>query len=138
MKQNNRELTRECNEKLAQIESLQNSSNQTLSDEQTKVRDMQVSVRFINFLHPSHIDFLAARWYEQPHKPVILLSCCSLRFSLIYLSFNFSLVITLVRHSSGTLESGIDIGPTVINLALFSRPYGLIKGPTFINFWKFF
>ena len=54
VKQNNRELTRECNEKLAQIESLQNSSNQTLSDEQTKVRDMQVSVRFINFSHPSH------------------------------------------------------------------------------------
>ena len=102
VKQNNRELTRECNEKLAQIESLQNSSNQTLSDEQTKVRDMQVSVRFINFLHPSHIDFLAARWYEQPHKPVNLLSSCSLRFSLIYLSFNFSLVITLVRHSSGS------------------------------------
>ena len=54
VKQNNRELTRECNEKLAQIESLQNSSNQSLSDEQTKVRDMQVSVRFINFSHPSH------------------------------------------------------------------------------------
>ena len=26
----------------------------------------------------------------------------------------------------------------VINLAFFSRPYGLIKGPTFINFWNFF
>ena len=37
-----------------------------------------------------------------------------------------------------TLESGIDVGPTVINLAFFSRPYGLIKGPTFINFWNFF
>ena len=37
-----------------------------------------------------------------------------------------------------TLESGIDVDPTVINLAFFSRPYGLIKGPTFINFWNFF
>ena len=45
MKQNNQQLTRECNEKLVQIETLQNSSNQTLSDEQGKVRDMQVSVR---------------------------------------------------------------------------------------------
>ena len=26
-----------------------------------------------------------------------------------------------------TLESGIDVGPTVINLAFFSRPYGLIR-----------
>ena len=26
-----------------------------------------------------------------------------------------------------TLESGIDLGPTVINLAFFSRPYGLIN-----------
>ena len=46
MKQNNQQLTRECNEKLAQIETLQNSSNQSLSDEQSKVRDMQVSVLF--------------------------------------------------------------------------------------------
>ena len=46
MKQNNQQLTRECNEKLAQIETLQNSSNQSLSDEQGKVRDMQVSVLF--------------------------------------------------------------------------------------------
>ena len=30
-----------------------------------------------------------------------------------------------------TLESGIEVGPTVINLAFFSRPYGLIKGPTY-------
>ena len=37
-----------------------------------------------------------------------------------------------------TLESGIDVGPTVINLAFFSSPYSLIKGPTFINFWNFF
>ena len=27
----------------------------------------------------------------------------------------------------GTLESGIEVGPTVINLAFFSRPYGLIR-----------
>ena len=26
-----------------------------------------------------------------------------------------------------TLESGIEVGPTVINLAFFSRPYGLIR-----------
>ena len=37
-----------------------------------------------------------------------------------------------------TLESGIDVGPTIINLAFFSRPYNLIKGPTFIIFWNFF
>ena len=30
----------------------------------------------------------------------------------------------IVRH---TLESGIEVGPTVINLAFFSRPYGLIR-----------
>ena len=35
-------------------------------------------------------------------------------------------------------KSGIDVGPTVINLAFFSRPYSLIKGPTFIKFWNFF
>ena len=39
---------------------------------------------------------------------------------------------------ASTLESQIDVGPMVINLAFFSRPYGLIKGPTFINFWNFF
>ena len=38
-------------------------------------------------------------------------------------------------NSIVTLESGIDVGPTIINLAFFSRPYGLIKGPTFINFF---
>ena len=27
----------------------------------------------------------------------------------------------------GTLESGIEVGPTLINLAFFSRPYGLIR-----------
>ena len=42
------------------------------------------------------------------------------------------------RASICTLESGIEVGPTVINLAFFSRPYNLIKGPTFINFWNFF
>ena len=26
-----------------------------------------------------------------------------------------------------TLESGIDVGPTVINLVFFSRPYSLIR-----------
>ena len=26
-----------------------------------------------------------------------------------------------------TLESGIEVGPTVINLTFFSRPYGLIR-----------
>ena len=26
-----------------------------------------------------------------------------------------------------TLESGIEVGPTLINLAFFSRPYGLIR-----------
>ena len=26
-----------------------------------------------------------------------------------------------------TLEFGIEVGPTVINLAFFSRPYGLIR-----------
>ena len=41
-------------------------------------------------------------------------------------------------NNSDTLESGIDVGPTVINLAFFSRPYGLIKGPMFTNFWNFF
>ena len=44
MKQNTQELKRDCNEKLAQIETLQNSSNQSLSDEQARVRDMQVKI----------------------------------------------------------------------------------------------
>ena len=29
--------------------------------------------------------------------------------------------------SMHTLESGIEVGPAVINLAFFSRPYGLIR-----------
>ena len=33
-----------------------------------------------------------------------------------------------------TLYSGINVGPTLINFGLFSRPYNLIKGPTFIKF----
>ena len=37
-----------------------------------------------------------------------------------------------------TLESGINIGPTFINFGFFSRPYSLIKGPTFIKFWNFY
>ena len=31
-----------------------------------------------------------------------------------------------------TLDSGLDVGPTFI---LFFKPYDLIKGPSFINFW---
>ena len=31
------------------------------------------------------------------------------------------------REFTRTLESGIEVGPTVINLAFFSRPYGLIR-----------
>ena len=37
-----------------------------------------------------------------------------------------------------TLDSGIDIGPTFIIFGFFSKPYGLIKGPTFIDLWDFF
>ena len=33
----------------------------------------------------------------------------------------------LVPQKLPTLESGIEVGPTVINLAFFSRPYGLIR-----------
>ena len=36
-----------------------------------------------------------------------------------------------------SLQSGINVGPTFINLRLFSRPYSLIKCPTFIKFWNF-
>ena len=34
-----------------------------------------------------------------------------------------------VKHivCQSTLESGIEVGPTVINLAFFSRPYDLIR-----------
>ena len=35
--------------------------------------------------------------------------------------------IDMVAKSLHTLESGIEVGPTVINLAFFSRPYGLIR-----------
>ena len=37
-----------------------------------------------------------------------------------------------------TLQSGINIGPTFINFGFYSRPYSLIKGPTFIRFWNFY
>ena len=37
-----------------------------------------------------------------------------------------------------TLQSGINVGPTFINFGFFSRPYSLIKGPTFIKFWNFY
>ena len=37
-----------------------------------------------------------------------------------------------------TLQSGINVGPTFINFGIFSKPYSLIKGPTFIKFWNFY
>ena len=37
-----------------------------------------------------------------------------------------------------TLNSGIDVGPSFINFGFFSKPYGLIKCPTFIDLWDFF
>ena len=37
-----------------------------------------------------------------------------------------------------TLQSGINVGPTFINFEFFSRPYSLIKDPTFIKFWNFY
>ena len=36
-----------------------------------------------------------------------------------------------------TLQSGINVGPTFIDFVYFSRPYSLIKCPTFIKFWNF-
>ena len=30
-------------------------------------------------------------------------------------------------HELGTLDSGIDVGPTFINFGFFPRPYGLIR-----------
>ena len=33
----------------------------------------------------------------------------------------------IITFLLGTLESGIEVGPTVINLAFFSRPYALIR-----------
>ena len=35
------------------------------------------------------------------------------------------------------LDSGIDLSPTFINFGFFSRPYGVIKSPMFINYWNF-
>jgi hypothetical protein len=37
-----------------------------------------------------------------------------------------------------TLDSEINVAPVFINLGFFSRPYCLIKGPTFIIFWNSF
>ena len=37
-----------------------------------------------------------------------------------------------------SVDSGIVLGHTFINFGLFSRPYSLIKGPTFIKFWNFY
>ena len=37
-----------------------------------------------------------------------------------------------------TLDSALNVGPTFTNFGFLSRPYGLIRGPTFINFWKIF
>ena len=48
------------------------------------------------------------------------------RFSLYSVNYpRFSMVSCI--DLPNTLESGIEVGPTVINLAFFSRPYGLIK-----------
>ena len=38
--------------------------------------------------------------------------------------------------SRDTLQSGINVGPKVINFGTFSRPYSLIKGPMFIELKK--
>ena len=40
--------------------------------------------------------------------------------------------------NSYTLQSGINVGPTFIDFGFFSRPYSIIKGPTFIKFWNFY
>ena len=41
----------------------------------------------------------------------------------VFSSFSCS----FMHNFSSTLESGIEVGPTVINLGFFSRPYGLIR-----------
>ena len=49
----------------------------------------------------------------------------SQEFKNIFFFRERPLMTSLIRV--GTLESGIEVGPTVINLAFFSRPYGLIR-----------
>ena len=50
-------------------------------------------------------------------------------FSILEYFVQVPLPICQVEHARviATLESGIEVGPTVINLAFFSRPYGLIR-----------
>ena len=67
--------------------------------------------------------YLAQR--PDTYKIKILLgrgSCAN--FSPIYLKYS------IVRNKC--------VGPAFINFGILSWPYGLIKGPTFINFWNFF
>ena len=48
-----------------------------------------------------------------------------------YTFINFQQKVPPICLFPPTLESGIDVGPTVINSAFFSRPYVLIKGQTY-------
>ena len=54
---------------------------------------------------------------------------------------NLHLEMDIICHfifCRSTLQSGINVGPTFINFGFYSRPYSLIKGPTFIRFWNFY
>ena len=63
----------------------------------------------------------------QFHQKCSLMRDCSLFRRLL-----------LPEYTVLSLDSGINVGPTFINFGFFSRPYSLIKGPTFIKFWNFY
>ena len=83
---------------------------------------------------------------KRPYFPSLFLSIlaitnctqCSERQNKIEIKKSRS-VTNLGRNCplKSTLQSGINVGPTLINFGFFSRPYNLIKGPTFIKFWNF-
>ena len=50
--------------------------------------------------------------------------------------FNFPLLIFDQYLPTLTPDSVINVGPTFINFGFFSRPYDLINGPTFTDFWN--
>ena len=62
------------------------------------------------------------------HFFTISVSCFSV--SVVQLHNHISLVSISLEYCI------VRIGPTIINFGFFSRPYNLIKGPTFIKFWK--
>ena len=64
---------------------------------------------------------------KQASEPQVILKTL-LPFAWITgLATNLSFVDPKLLYIRFTLESGIEVGPTVINLAFFSRPYGLIR-----------